>query len=205
MTKEIQKLFGPIVLEHYDTKDSKIMSFGTPIKLHGVNPRNMLGDIYWTKIRTEVYKKANYKCEICGESGLEQGFQWPVEAHEKWDFDFKNEVQIFMGVLALCPICHKIYHWDQPEMQYKSGNMTREEFRRINKLRDEKMKILSPRGVSRIKGFLVWHEGNWKSDFSYLEKMGYPLRLTFDSKWSGHWVLNDEKLYERGNPLKALF
>ena len=37
----------------------------------------------WDKLRKESYRKANYKCEICGEKGP----KWPVECHEIWHYD----------------------------------------------------------------------------------------------------------------------
>lgn len=60
----------------------------------------------WDTIRKKAYKKANYKCEICG--GV--GDKWPVECHEVWNYDDNLKTQTLEGFIALCPMCHKAKH-----------------------------------------------------------------------------------------------
>ena len=52
------------------------------------------------------YKKAEYKCELC----CGKGETHPVECHEIWDFDMQNKVQKLIGLISLCPKCHKVKH-----------------------------------------------------------------------------------------------
>ena len=73
------------------------------------NLRSLFPKEEWDLIRRECYKKANYVCEICGENGLEQGYNWPVECHELWDFS-KRGIQKLIRLIALCPLCHKCQH-----------------------------------------------------------------------------------------------
>lgn len=61
---------------------------------------------HWNDIRRQVYKNANYHCEICGC----QGDNHPVEAHEVWSYDMKTGIQKLIYILALCPMCHKAKH-----------------------------------------------------------------------------------------------
>lgn len=60
----------------------------------------------WGRIKRISYKKAGYRCEICG--GI--GDKHPVECHEIWDYDLSNKVQILTGLISLCPTCHKVKH-----------------------------------------------------------------------------------------------
>src|SRR5579862_704679 len=75
------------------------------------NLRSELPKGEWDKLRKAQYKTANYVCEICGASGLEQGFKWPVEAHEVWEFDDKEHIQKLISLIALCPLCHMCQHY----------------------------------------------------------------------------------------------
>lgn len=69
------------------------------------NVRSELKD-EWDTIKKEIYKKANYKCEICGGKGDSH----PVEAHEVWSYDMINHIQKLEYIIALCPDCHKAKH-----------------------------------------------------------------------------------------------
>lgn len=71
------------------------------------NIRNLLSKEDWDNIRKKTYKKANYKCEICGGKGDKH----PVEAHERWQFDEINKVQKLVNIEALCPNCHQATHY----------------------------------------------------------------------------------------------
>lgn len=74
------------------------------------NVRTNVSSERWDSLRKNSYKRANYKCEICGESGLDQGFKHPVECHEIWTFDLKFKVQKLEGLITLCPLCHTVKH-----------------------------------------------------------------------------------------------
>jgi len=65
-----------------------------------------LSKAQWDKLRKASYKKAGYRCEICGGKGS----KWPVECHERWEYDDQNKIQILKGLISLCPTCHKVKH-----------------------------------------------------------------------------------------------
>ncbi len=73
----------------------------------GVNARSELSTFEWEMLRKNCYKRADYKCEVCGDVGE----QHPVEAHEVWRFDERREVQRLVRLIALCPKCHAVKHW----------------------------------------------------------------------------------------------
>lgn len=98
----------------------------------------------WDKIRKMVYRQAGYRCELCGESGIDQGYRWPVECHEVWDLDFETNTQSLIGFIALCPRCHKVVHCSLTEILFADGKISKEEyaairnqFRKVNGLSEE--------------------------------------------------------------------
>lgn len=74
------------------------------------NVRSILPKREWDRLRKISYKKADYECEICGGSGLNQGYKHPVECHEIWEYDDKGRIQKLNGLISLCPRCHQVKH-----------------------------------------------------------------------------------------------
>lgn len=70
------------------------------------NVRSNVSDKEWDTIRRAAYKKANYRCEICGGKGTRH----PVECHEIWEYNDKKNIQKLVRTIALCPNCHKVKH-----------------------------------------------------------------------------------------------
>ena len=64
----------------------------------------------WDKIRFISYEAANHKCEICGDTGKNQGYKHNVECHEIWEYDDENKIQKLIGLISLCPTCHQVKH-----------------------------------------------------------------------------------------------
>lgn len=74
------------------------------------NVRSNVTTEKWDAIRRKCYSRANNKCEICGDVGTNQGFVHKVECHEIWDYDDSTLTQKLIGLIALCPYCHKTKH-----------------------------------------------------------------------------------------------
>lgn len=70
------------------------------------NVRSNVSKKEWDIIRNICYTKAKYKCEICNGVGKKH----PVECHEIWEYDDVNHIQKLIGIIALCPTCHKVKH-----------------------------------------------------------------------------------------------
>ena len=75
------------------------------------NVRTLLPAKYWNKLRKESYDKAQHKCEICGQTGKEQGYKHNLECHEIWGYDDRLKIQKLIGLISLCPRCHQIKHF----------------------------------------------------------------------------------------------
>jgi 5-methylcytosine-specific restriction endonuclease McrA len=91
-------------------KEPKLIVELIPKTCQYINARTIVKSTYWDKIRHIVYKKANNKCEICGEHGLKQGFKHKLECHEVWKYQDRKKVQKLAKLMALCPLCHQAKH-----------------------------------------------------------------------------------------------
>jgi len=80
------------------------------------NVRSKLPAAEWDRLRKAQYLAAGYKCEICGQSGLNQGYKWPVECHEVWEYNPELFQQKLIRLIALCPLCHHVKHYGRTEM-----------------------------------------------------------------------------------------
>ena len=81
-----------------------------PSTCHFSNVRTTVTSAEWDKIRFLSYEKANNKCEICGDTGKNQGYNHNVECHEIWHYDDINHIQTLTGLISLCPTCHQVKH-----------------------------------------------------------------------------------------------
>jgi hypothetical protein len=70
------------------------------------NIRALVSKSDWEVIKDLTFKRAGYKCEICGGTGP----KWPVECHEVWHYDDTNHTQKLVRTIALCPNCHCVKH-----------------------------------------------------------------------------------------------
>jgi hypothetical protein len=82
-----------------------------PKSIWYLNLRSLLDKSQWDKIRRYCYENASYVCEICGQVGD----RWPVECHEKWEYNDKTYIAKLIGVIALCPNCHRAKHLGRTE------------------------------------------------------------------------------------------
>lgn len=126
------------------------------------NVRHVLTSEQWDILRKECYKKANYRCEICGSKGDKH----PVECHEIWEYGDNNHIQKLIGLIALCPRCHEVKHFGYANIM---GNSDRalNHFMKVNDVSKEF-------AVSYIeKIFEIWKlrsKYSWKIDIEYLKE-----------------------------------
>jgi len=92
------------------SKKPKLTVELVPSTCHFSNVRTTVKPIEWDKIRHISYEAAGHKCEICGETGKQQGYPHDVECHEIWEYDDVNHIQKLVGLISLCPTCHQVKH-----------------------------------------------------------------------------------------------
>lgn len=144
-----------------------------PSTCHYSNARTILKTKLWNKLRFMVYERAEHKCEICGETGLEQGYNHKLECHEIWKYDDTRLIQKLLGLIALCPLCHQAKHIG------RSFAMGRQDIA-INKLMT--VNNWSEKKTHEIisEAFEINKERskhNWKLDLSVLTKPPYNLDI----------------------------
>lgn len=70
----------------------------------GNNLRQCLSKKDWDILRNFAYKRAGYKCSICGKEDSQ------LDAHEVWVFDISSKTQTLEDIIALCSSCHGVKH-----------------------------------------------------------------------------------------------
>jgi len=135
------------------------------------NVRSNVSKERWDELRNHCYNKAGHKCEICGSTGKKQGFGHDVECHEIWEYDEYHHVQRLVGLIALCPLCHKVKHAGL-------ARVNGEEQLVLNQL----MKVNNMGEYDAIdylaESFTIWDERSvfeWNVDISWLDKNGDQL------------------------------
>lgn len=130
------------------------------------NVRSNVSKEQWDIIRKKCYKNANHKCEICGDSGKNQGFKHPVECHEIWKYDDENKKQILIGLISLCPYCHKTKHVGLAQLNGEEEIVIKQ-LMKVNKItRDDTVEYIE-------KSFEIWRERSefdWKVDIEYIKE-----------------------------------
>ena len=72
----------------------------------GLNLRSVISAENWLFLRRSIYRRSNYRCEVCGGKGPTH----PVECHEKWLYHDELHIQRLTDIQALCPACHEVKH-----------------------------------------------------------------------------------------------
>jgi hypothetical protein len=132
-----------------------------PLTCWHVNVRSSVGRKEWDRLKKEVYAKANYKCEVCGR----QGSNWPVEAHEIFEYDESKYTQKLTRLIALCPDCHSVKHLGRSIACGNSDRATQHLARVNDWTKEEAEKYIAEQ-------FKVWQERSkhsWKLDLTLLE------------------------------------
>lgn len=136
------------------------------------NVRSNVTKEQWNRLRKDTYKKANYRCEICGG----QGSKHPVECHEIWHYDDENLVQRLDGLIALCPSCHQCKHiglatvnGKQEEAIFHLAKVNNWEFSKAVDYTEKSFEIWKQRS-----------EHQWKLDISYLTRFGIKIESEFN-------------------------
>lgn len=76
-----------------------------PASTWGLSLASRLPKEEWDKIRYEVYRDADYQCEIC------ESVNKTLHCHERWTFDDKKFIQRLVGFECCCELCHDVHHF----------------------------------------------------------------------------------------------
>lgn len=126
------------------------------------NVRSMISKSDWDKLRKEIHKKANYKCEICGENDKNRS----LECHEVWEYDDKNYIQKLIRLVCLCKNCHRVKHIGFAYVK-GDGKLAEKHLARINSWNQKEVEAYID------KQFDAWKRRSkfgWLIDLSWLDK-----------------------------------
>jgi len=116
-----------------------------PFSLHGVNPRTIMGEEEWQKVKKETQKQADHHCMCCGRSVQHIPGDW-VETHEMYSIDTEKHVFELSGFVGLCNDCHSYIHQGRLRILVAEGKMRMSEYTRIIEHGD---KLLDMFGLSK--------------------------------------------------------
>jgi hypothetical protein len=129
------------------------------------NVRSNVSSQQWDIIRKKSYEKANNICQICNDSGKNQGYKHNVECHEIWKYDDINKTQTLIDLISLCPYCHKTKHVGLAQINGEI-NIVINQLMKVNNIsKDEAINYIQ-------ESFDIWKERSnhqWKLDISYID------------------------------------
>ena len=132
----------------------------------------------WDKIRFLSYESAGHKCEICGDTGKNQGYKHNVECHEIWDYNDVSKTQTLVGLISLCVICHQVKHIGRA-IAIGKHQQALNQLAKVNKWTPEQVQqhVLDSFEVHKERSK---HE--WKLDISLLTKEPYNIVIKPNKK-----------------------
>ena len=130
------------------------------------NVRSQVSTADWDIIRKEAYRKADWKCEVCGGKGR-------MEAHEIWHYDDKKLIQKLFKIVSLCGPCHQVYHLGFASI---SGKLP-QAIKRLAKLNSWSMPETQAYVEAVFEIFYQRSQKQWKLDLTLLDKMNIKYSL----------------------------
>jgi hypothetical protein len=130
------------------------------------NVRSNVTKTEWDIIRKKSYELANNQCEICGDVGKNQGVNHNVECHEIWEYDDLNKIQKLIGLISLCPYCHKTKHAGLSQMNGEENIVINQLIKVNNITRKDAIDYIND-------SFTIWRERSkheWTLDISVLNQ-----------------------------------
>ncbi len=138
-----------------------------PLTSWYTNVRSNVTTSQWNKIRKLSYLKADNKCEICFDNGINQGYRHKVECHEIWDYDDLNKIQKLIGLISLCPMCHKVKHIGLSESRGEYFKC----LKHICKVNNINENVANKYVDQCYKIFDLRSQYKWQLDISYLDSI----------------------------------
>lgn len=87
-----------------------------PKPLHGIAPREIMGEWWWNTVREAVYASSDYHCIACGVHKSQAKKHHRLEAHEFWHIDYATGTCTISSIEPLCHYCHSFIHSGRLQM-----------------------------------------------------------------------------------------
>lgn len=129
-----------------------------PKPLHGMSPRELLGKEWWDKVRQEVYKQAEYRCQACDTPKVWAKYHKWLEAHEVYKYDYTIGRARMVEIVALCHSCHSFIHSGYLRVRLDRGLIDPKQFQEIVAAGNRLTKNLpKPTVPTEIAEWSKWH------------------------------------------------
>uniref|UniRef100_A0A6M3LFV5 Uncharacterized protein n=1 Tax=viral metagenome TaxID=1070528 RepID=A0A6M3LFV5_9ZZZZ len=153
----VHKLFKP--------RAELLLHPNIPKPLHGVNPRTVLGQGWWDKVRKLAYKQHGFRCHACGVWAGSAKFKKILHAHEVYDINYLTGEVRLKEIVALCWACHMYIHSGMLKTLIKKKQITTKVYKAVLKhgrdtLRAAGFKRFRP---AKSKVFAAWSK--WRLIF----------------------------------------
>ncbi len=181
----LERIFGG-----FTSQEHKLGIELVPFTMHGCNVRSRISADQWKKVCSVVHKKArnDHRCQICNRSGKSQGFTWPVECHEVWDFNEATGTQKLTGMQSICPMCHKVKHLGLATRQ-GYGEAALVHLAKVNGIDAACAEKLVAHAKTVVK---QRSSQEWKLDLTYLNKNEFGFLMTKFTDDEAHKCKNIE-------------
>ena len=153
------------------TKKIKLSVELVPKSCWGINVRSTVNPKEWDIIRFMSYAKAENKCEICQQNGLDQGFPHRLECHEIWQYNNNEKVQKLIGLISLCPLCHLVKHIGRAFAMGKQPLV----FKHLENVNGWEHKQVVEHVAESYELYKKRSKSTWKLDLSLLREEPYNL------------------------------
>lgn len=123
----------------------------------------------WDIIRKKVYSRINYTCECCFRNCIKEKI--PIEAHERWDYDYSTHTQKLVRLIGLCKQCHLVTHIGFARISGKE----QEALEHLKKVRGFNLEELKEHVDI---AYAMWIERNqylWEMDLSIITSNGFKI------------------------------
>ena len=130
------------------------------------NVRSNVDRRTWDIIRNKSYEEAKWVCEICGDTGLNQGLKHRLECHEIWHYDDETHIQKLTGFISLCPFCHLCKHIGLAQIKGKMDIVV-DHLIKVNSVTEEEIDAYYHECVK------IWNKRSnykWEIDISYIDQ-----------------------------------
>lgn len=133
------------------------------------NVRYCIKSSDWNKIRKIVYNRIDYICECCKINCLESKI--PIEAHERWSYDYTTRTQKLERIIGLCKLCHQSTHIGFAKINGKEAEAL-EHLKKVRNFNFEELK-------EHVDiAYAIWRERNqyvWALDLGLITSNGYEI------------------------------
>ena len=162
-----------------------------PKPLHTVNPRTVMGQVWWDKVRRVAYKEKDYHCHACGVHKTNAKMPW-LECHEVYKINYKTGRVVLKRLVALCPYCHSYIHSGFLEVRLDRGDIDDRTYNDIIKHGDS---VLKKGGIKKSKMEPPRHVAEWTKWHMVIDgKKYYSPFKTYD-QWEKHWAKEESVLH----------